>query len=469
MRPVIFHRIVSTLMVLSLLTTFFYPLERAYAIAVVDIKNIGVNIANGVLLTTGNGSLKKIIIEQKKTLIQEKLQTKGIGVIGVELGALVKKEFVLDKIGWQIANLVLGIIAEEIVIWINSGFEGSPSFLTNFDQFLLGIADDVAGDFIYGTELGFLCSPFQLDVKIALLLDYKEGRDFETQCTLSDVVENMDAFFAGDFNAGGWDGWFEMTQNPQNNPYGALLEAQMELDARIVNEQGQEVKLLDFGGGFKSFKKCTEVEGGGEKCDIINPGKVIETQLNKTLFSGQQKLIVADEFNEIITALIGQLVKTVLSEVGLFGLSNSDEGTPFFDGITDQEALDKLYQEHEEGLEELEDAGGEEEVVVEEETSTSTASNNSGRTISGTGIIWKPIPEGDNNLVILTPTNFGSPGASVHVANGSPIEAGQYVGHTNGNRATYRFSRPGSGFPSPSLLNIGGAFYNIPNSSTRYN
>src|SRR5690606_1528490 len=121
--------------------------------------------------------------------------------------------------------------------------------------YLRDIADQVAGDFIYGSELGFLCSPFELDVRAALDIQYQESQDFgsQVQCTLSDVVNNVENFGQSFSN---WSDWFQITTRPQNNPYGAMLMAQAELDARIRNAQGQELELLDWGEGFLSMRQC---------------------------------------------------------------------------------------------------------------------------------------------------------------------------------------------------------------------
>jgi len=89
--------------------------------------------------------------------------------------------------------------------------------------------------------------------------------------------------------------------------------------------------------------------------------------------------------------------------------------------------------------------------------------------LAGTGIVWKPISEGNHNLVVLTPTSYGNPGAVVLDTNNQPIEAGRYVGHTNGNRATYRFNRPGGSFPAPCRLKVGGSIFTVAHPASRYN
>lgn len=107
-------------------------------------------------------------------------------------------------------------------------------------------------------------------------------------------------------------------------------------------------------------------------------------------------------------------------------------------------------------------------------TSTTTTSSDSSSSsdytnISGTGIVWKPIAEKDGKLVILTPTSFGSSGATIYSTDKKKIEKGDYIGKTNGNRATYRFDKPGAKYDSPCLLYVKEKYYYVKDSSKRYN
>lgn len=233
------------------------------------------------------------------------------------------KEWTLDGIAWGLAKIALQEVTGSIVQWIGSGFQGSPSFVTNIEGFLLDIADQAAGDFIYGSELGFLCSPFELDVRLALELHYLNSRDFQVQCTLSDVIGNIDNFISGSFTEAGWEGWFEMAVTPSNNLYGAYAMAEHELGIRIRSAQGGELSLLNFGEGFLSWEDC-EVDPmyGEEVCSVVTPGQVIEEQLQSSLGFGQESLIVADEIDEIIGALFVELAQQAITGArGLLGVS----------------------------------------------------------------------------------------------------------------------------------------------------
>ncbi len=266
------------------------------------------------------------------------------------------KENALDGIAWTLAKAVVSGITSSIVNWINSGFQGSPAFITDLPGFLLGVADGVAGEFIesLGGIGSFICSPFQLDVQISLAVLYDQGRTGSQSaptCTLTGIIDNIEGFIGGltDVSQGGWNDWFDITARPDMyTPYGQVLSAQAGLRASLVNARGEEIKLLDFGEGFLSGEICDLVETEGtprEDCFISKPGQIIEEALTFTTSTGQRSLIAADEFNEIISALLGQLVQQVVTgAAGLLGLSGGTGYTysGYEGSFVDQMANDAL-------------------------------------------------------------------------------------------------------------------------------
>jgi hypothetical protein len=240
----------------------------------------------------------------------------GVTVFGVTIPGLS-----WDGLAIRIAKRTLEKITDSTVEWINSGFNGSPVYVTNPGEYFASIADDVAGEFIEKSpQLSSLCSPIQANIRISLQTYYNNTyrRSSSPQCTLSTVVDNVDAFY-DDFSKGGWKGWFELTQGSGNNPYIAYLEAQSELDSRIAGALHLEEADLNRGRGFLSLK---DSEG-----NVRTPGAVIEGQLQTVLGSGVRQLELADEFDELIGALMGQLLqKTVFSAAGLAGGTSSSNG-----------------------------------------------------------------------------------------------------------------------------------------------
>ncbi|MEN9920269.1 MAG: hypothetical protein RL538_162 [Candidatus Parcubacteria bacterium] len=244
---------------------------------------------------------------------------------------LTTKDTVLDGIFYAIGKTIISSLIGSIINWVNSGFEGSPAFVTDLKRSLLEFADRAAGEFIkgLGDEGSFICSPFRLNIQVALAVEYqraREGKPIET-CTLSGIIDNIEDFYEGNFESGGWKDWITVTSRPEKyTPYGQLLTAQTAMRAELVNAKGEKLVEIDWGQGFLSGKICETIEGSSgpkENCTITKPGRVIADTLNKSLGAGQDQLIAADEVNELIAALIGQLAnQAIVGTAGLLGLSS---------------------------------------------------------------------------------------------------------------------------------------------------
>lgn len=258
-------------------------------------------------------------------------------------------EEVLDQIVWRLANQIKQMLIQELLRWIDSGFAGRPAFVSDLSGFLLDLGDQIVGDFIWGNEtLAFLCSPFELNVKIALQVHYEQNRrnPYQAQCRLSEVADNIDNFLAGDFSSGGWQGWFELTTRPENTPFGAYFEAQAALNSRVDGAEERELAQLGWSDGFFSFKVCEggEVEfssadadpavtgaNNARNCTVTTPGNAIAHALNFKLELGERRLLEADEIAEILDAVFFQLANRVLTGArGLLGATSGSRPDPFF-------------------------------------------------------------------------------------------------------------------------------------------
>ncbi len=240
------------------------------------------------------------------------------------------RDNVLNGIAWALAKAIVAQMTSSIVNWVNSGFKGSPAFITDINSFLLDIADKEFGRYLedLGGPFSFICAPFKLDVRLALSVTYNQARSYgqtPSTCSLTGALANIEKFIDGTqtfVDAGGWENWFSMTTQPEAyTPLGNILAAQAELSARITNAKGEEVKILGFGNGFLSSKVCEKIEGR-EKCTVSTPGKVIQEALTFQTSTGARSLIQADQINEVISATFGQIAKQAITgAAGLLGLS----------------------------------------------------------------------------------------------------------------------------------------------------
>ena len=282
-----------------------------------------------------------------------KLQTVVLSDIALNTSELIVKETILDAILYSIINVIIEKISDSTVGWINSGFEEGPTFVTDLGGFLTSVGNNTIGEFIEGSELAFLCSPFSLDIKIALTKQFG-GR--KAHCTLTDVFGNANGALNDLGNDWSWNKFNNISQ-PQNNAYGAYLNGYIDLTLKMAEEKDKEIIKSDWGGGFLSFDSCEpDIEGiicdpdFPEHCEDITtpvtcttktPGTTINESLNKVLGLGNDRLVIADEINEIVGALLSQLIKSVFnSTTGLFESNPSDNGFSQLSSAVIEELVD---------------------------------------------------------------------------------------------------------------------------------
>lgn len=257
----------------------------------------------------------------------------------------------LDTLAWTVAKVAVQSITRSTVNWINSGFNGSPAFVSDLNANLSVLSDTVANNFFQQLNkatvgaTGFnLTSPFQDQVTQQLRANYYRQTGSLLggyQYTLSNQSKNPQAFLNGNFSQGGFNAFFATNANPANNPFGSYMIASNALWNKIDAATAQRKSELDWGKGFLSWRgNCSPASGSTaqqasmsltktDNCvgsSIRTPGSVIEAQLENQLGSGVQQLNLANSMNEVVGALFGQLVNQVLGGGGLLGVSQPSSG-----------------------------------------------------------------------------------------------------------------------------------------------
>ncbi len=204
---------------------------------------------------------------------------------------------VLNKIATAIAKQLLMQITNSVISWINSGFNGNPSFIQNPTAFFENIGDQATGQFISQSgALSSLCSPFSLQVRLAIAQQQQRndgygsgggGGENQYSCTLSTIIQNgknainsagvsitpsVQGFTGGDFSQGGWGAFSALVTNPDNTPNGAYLDAEDQLQQQINNQVAQKQSELSQGGGFLSWESCTPSPSDDSTSDSANDG-----------------------------------------------------------------------------------------------------------------------------------------------------------------------------------------------------
>lgn len=331
-----------------------------------DYKNINKKIVSILLVTSFiGGSYLPIFTPKAQAFL-------GVGDFGVTVDVQALIRSIVDGIAMNLAQRLVDQTVQATVNWANSGFEDKPAFVTDTKQYFTSIADSAAGQYIEGTRLAGVCSPFQANLRISLAKYYTDTYRTSynnSQCTLTGVVKNIDKFY-NNFSEGGWGGFISMTQDDNNNPLGAFIKGKIELDKGISEAVKVKEDDLTKGLGFKSKADCLEYNevitmGGGKasttpqydskgiikqgvntfnsnsvkvlkdptlpegacirESEIKTPGSVIKTQLDKVLPSGLDKLISVEHVEQLISAFSGGLLQRfVFGPKGLIGKDHQD-------------------------------------------------------------------------------------------------------------------------------------------------
>lgn len=287
------------------------------------------------------------LVQDIGNTIQQTLQT-------LSAASLEQKELVIDGMFFDMAQKALQQMTGEIITWLNSGLDGEPQFVTDILANLQEVSDKEAANFVYSDDLSTVCPSFQPDVRKALAKSYADknygGFKKKVECPLKPA--NAQSFFEGNFYAGGWAGWFDVMTHPEATPIGAVLAGEEELERRTEAARFAENTELDHGGGVRSKKSCIIVGTGAnarEKCTITTPGSILQDQVSKAIGTGIDSLLNADEANEVIGLLFGNLAKEAVTGVnGLLGLggnaqfSNNTFGTggnlSYLDAVRQEQA-----------------------------------------------------------------------------------------------------------------------------------
>ncbi len=203
------------------------------------------------------------------------------------------KDECLNGVAYALAKAQLASITNKTVNWINSGFNGDPLFIRDRESYFKSL-----GDQTLQSLLGPLANinnqslyPFGQDFARSAILSAKTTFLDRSKSTLSQSLKPgaTTEDFSKDFSQGGWDGWFSLTQNPQNNPLGFGIIASQELTNKINAKQQEAEADLAQGDGFLSQKRCVEYSKSDEGLD------------NTTTSSSKNYSIVSNDTNAKLT------------------------------------------------------------------------------------------------------------------------------------------------------------------------
>lgn len=218
------------------------------------------------------------------------------------LELLLTKELQDDQVAQATAQQKMGELAKETLNFISTGANGQPVFVENLVQFktdlIKNVQKDVLGDNFNTSQLNNLPDYMGEAVWGALKGQQNQFKDVlkTAQDSASGISKVSKEFVEGDFSSGGWDAWFNLTQDPQQNPYTAYLNAEAALTKQIASAiNDQETKLNWYDGFLPGLEDPEKILG-----NITIPGSTYKQQLENVLGSSVRFLEQADEYAGIV-------------------------------------------------------------------------------------------------------------------------------------------------------------------------
>ncbi len=330
-------------------------------------------LAPGMLFSVPRPAHAQWAVFDASNFIKNTLTSTLSGLISNATNSLSIKEYALDPIAWAMSQQMLQQITGSVVGFVTGKGNGTgkPQFVQDLLGNLQGVGDNQMLAFVaqFGSNSN---SPFASSITNALRTQYAQDSSLAgffaaNQCTLAQASPNAQAFLSGDWSQGGSAAWFSLVTQKQNNPYSLYNSASAKMSTFIADAKAARTADYQAGGGFISWcdtsasatQNVTSAQVGGgtvvaalptlsqnkdgsysstepQTClnsdgtpgTIQTPGSVIKAQLDKSLGSGVDKLVSADEIDEVIGSLAMQLVSSVLggSSGGLFGVAQSSSG-----------------------------------------------------------------------------------------------------------------------------------------------
>ena len=238
---------------------------------VAEAQGVGATVIAADKSITGVGTFLKGIATSISTAATA--VSSAASAVGIQ--ALVVKDYGLDGIATGIARAIVSSMVASLVDWINSGFQGSPAFITDLQGFLLETLDKKAFEIIeeLGGDASFLCTPFRLNIQIALAIQYDNTRVNRPYrgCSVSNFIGGFEEFLSGVQNDNFLRNWVTLTSNPQKyTPYGQYIEGRTAVRRELDEAKQQANTENNWGSGYQSGKICEQVESAGSRSSADN-------------------------------------------------------------------------------------------------------------------------------------------------------------------------------------------------------
>lgn len=313
--------------------------------------------------------------------VDQKVPTSD-SVVQTSTGNVEKKESCSDAIAYSLSRVALHKLTESTLNWINSGFQGEPTYVKNAGGFFKSIADEQLGIFTSGIAFN-PNAPFGRDIAQKIVNTVSGQLDLYAQQSRNDLLNDSplwnNSTYEAKFQAiqddltiiGGWDNYIQVNTLGWANPADAEIRA-INIAGSTQNAANaykdpikQTEEELRQSGGFLGLKKCNtpsdyeapetdtsftlaQAQAQNDPNDsdtraaqqwlkkhtctwwaTQTPGQAISQQLNINLGSSVRQLELANEMNESLSAVFDALMKQLFNKgiASLSGESSSSGGS----------------------------------------------------------------------------------------------------------------------------------------------
>lgn len=250
----------------------------------------------------------------------------------------------INGIANKMSKLQLADMTKNTMNWVSQGYNGDPLFIRDRASFFKGIENTKLTEVVDQLKnVNPSDFPYGKDFAKNLIQQQKISFEDQARSTLDSALAPgaTAKSFSQNFNAGGWDGYLALGNNPANNPIGfSMMAAQHVEDEQKKAIENQKEELTSS--GFLSQKKCKEYdESTPPKCtswETVTPGSVIAEMAKTALTSPMHQLELANDMNSSLDKVFGKLIDN-LQNGGLSGLKSyaysSDLGGAGRNKVTD--------------------------------------------------------------------------------------------------------------------------------------
>ena len=285
----------------------------------------------------------------------------GLDVPTKNISALIK-ECVKDPFVNKQSNIIIENLVDSWLKWARDGFRGKPLFRENPNAYWQNIADEIV-DTAVDDYLGFLCTPLgELDVRILIkrVIEVPEKTQ-KPRCTADKLKQNFENFrrnspqspeefrdaFRQLVTVETVPTFIVFANERQNiDPFNRertnltgeivnIVRAALNKDDKVAGEEKSQQELSTGRGGpttTGSTGKCSAENQAkfGDTCISVKAtGGFIELQINNALEAQKEKIIAADEVDELLEVVFDGTVQNFYAGILERGFNKNQKLTSF--------------------------------------------------------------------------------------------------------------------------------------------